>query len=105
MSNSGGDFQCTGSYKYHLGTTSASSQQSATMLATTTVVWLFAEQDTWVAVGTDPTAAAVTTGNVSLTSFKLRGGFYRAERIQYVGQKFAFLQVATAGEFEIIEGL
>ena len=79
------------SYGY---TTSGSSQQSSAMSSTSSIVRVAVNQDTYVAVGDDPTATAnslmMPTGSVE---------FFAAA----AGQKIAFIQVSTPGRITVTE--
>lgn len=79
------------SYGY---TTTGASQQSSAMSATASIVRVAVNQDTYVAVGTNPTATAndamMPAGSVE---------FFAVTE----GDKVAFLQVSTAGRITVTE--
>lgn len=75
--------------------TSASSQQSTAMLASTTIFRIDCSQDVYVAVGQNPTATS--------SSFILKGSSYEYFQIS-PGEKIAVLQVSQTGTCQIVEG-
>jgi hypothetical protein len=79
------------SYGY---TTTGASQQSAAMSSTVSIVRVAVNQDTYVAVGSDPTATA--------NSAMMPAGSVEFFAVT-AGEKVAFLQVSQAGRITVTE--
>lgn len=77
-------------------TTSGSSQQSSAVGANTTIVRLYATQDTYVEIGSNPTATTTTSMFLPL-------GFVEYFGIT-PGHKIAYIQSTSAGTLFITEG-
>ncbi len=79
------------SYGY---TTTGASQQSASMSATASIVRVAVNQDTYISVGTNPTA---TSNSAMMPAGSVE--FYAVTE----GDKVAFLQVSDAGRITVTE--
>lgn len=94
------EFQAADPIVFQYVSYTGTSSQSSTLNANTSMVWLFSTTDCWINFGTDPTAVAGSGG----TSFKLRGGIYRAYAVTKQSTKIAVIRDATSGELDIHEG-